>query len=97
MSGTIQLTEEILFDYISLLPTNEVSKIYNGSDILNSLSYDAEQDIKDRVWELLKEELNYKNIIISLHNWLKNQSYNEIEEEEESEEQQESDEETKTD
>jgi len=98
MSGTIQLTEEILFDYITeLLPINEVKEIYNGSDILNSLSYDAEEDIKERVWNLLKEELNYKHIIESVKNWLKSQSYNNIEEDEENEEYQESNEESKED
>jgi hypothetical protein len=84
MSGVIQLTEEILHEYVTqMLPTHAIKEITNKSDILNSLSYDAEEDIKERVWELIKEELNYRSIVESIENWLKNICDSDIEEEEE--------------
>ncbi len=87
MSGVIQLTEETLYDYVtSILPVEDTRNIHNGSDILNSLSPDAEDDIKERVWELVKQELNYRNIVELVYEWLENQPEEEIEEENQTEE-----------
>lgn len=71
---------------MTCLPVNEIRQIYNGEDILNSLSYDAIEDIKDRVWELLKDELNYLLIVDKIRTDLKNAPDTEIEDEEENEE-----------
>lgn len=81
MSGVVQLTEEILYDYITkVLPTPEIKEINNGNDILNSLSYDAEEDIKERVWEAIKEELNYRSVVEAVQDWLKNVCDSDVEE-----------------
>jgi hypothetical protein len=82
MSGVIQLTEETLYDYVTnILSVEDSRNIHNGNDILNSLSHDAEEDLKERVWDLVKQELNYKNIVELVHEWLENQPQEEIEEE----------------
>ena len=81
MSGVIQLTEETLYDYVRTLSVEDVREIHNGSDILNSLSPDAEEDLKERVWELVKQELNYRGIVELVQEWLENQPKEEIEEE----------------
>jgi hypothetical protein len=76
--------EETLFDYIiSCLTNNEAKNIHCGNDILNSLSNDAEEDIKHRAWELIKQELNYKKVVEKVQDWLKENSCEEVNEEEE--------------
>jgi hypothetical protein len=98
MSGVVQLTEEILYDYITkILPTPEIKEISNGNDILNSLSYDAEEDIKERVWEAIKEELNYRSVIEAVQDWLKNVCDSDVEEEQDEDENTESCEESSDD
>lgn len=72
MSGVIQLTEETLYDYVTNLPVEDAREIHNGNDILNSLSHDAEEDLKERVWELVKQELNYRGIVELVQEWLEN-------------------------
>ena len=95
MSGVIQLTEETLYDYVTnILPVDDTRNIHNGNDILNSLSHDAEEDLKERVWELVKQELNYRNIVELVHEWLENQPQEEIEEENETVEESISDDDT---
>lgn len=82
MSGVIQLTEETLYDYVTnILSVEDAREIHNGSDIINSLSPDAEEDLKERVWDLVKQELNYRNIVELVYEWLENQPQEEIEEE----------------
>lgn len=94
MSGVIQLTEETLYDYVTnILPIEDAREIHNGSDILNSLSPDAEEDLKERVWDLVKQELNYRNIVELVQEWLENQPQDELEEEEQEQEINESDDE----
>jgi hypothetical protein len=80
MSGVIQLTEETLYDYVRTLSVEDAREIHNGSDILNSLSPDAEEDLKERVWELIKQELNYRGIVELVQEWLENQPQEEVEE-----------------
>ena len=92
MSGVVEMTEGILYNYIiKILPTSEIKEITNGNDILNSLSYDAEEDIKERVWEAIKEELNYKSVVEAVQDWLKNVCDSDVEEEEQEDENTESD------
>ena len=88
--------EQILFDYVKLLPIYDIKDIHNGQDIFNALYPDAEQDIKDVLFDLIKQELDYKYIIDNIKDWLKNQSESVIEDSEDEEEDIE-DEDTKTD
>lgn len=98
MSGIVEMTEGILYNYIiKILPTSEIKEITNGNDILNSLSYDAEEDIKERVWEAIKEELNYRSVVEAVQDWLKNVCDSDIEDEEQEDENTESCEESSDD
>ena len=79
--------EEILFKYVTeTLTLGEITKIHCGGDILNSLSMDAEEEIKERVWELIKEEMNYRRIVDEIHDWLKKNSICDDADDEEEEE-----------
>jgi hypothetical protein len=78
--------EQILFDYIKLLPIYDIKNIHNGQDIFNALHPDAEQDIKDVLFDLIKQELDYRYIIDNIKDWLKNQSDSVIEDTEDEEE-----------
>ena len=78
--------EQILFDYIKLLPIYDIKNIHNGQDIFNALHPDAEQDIKDVLFDLIKQELDYRYIIDNIKDWLKNQSDSLIEDTEDEEE-----------
>ena len=94
----MQLTEEILYDYITkVLPTPEIKEISNGNDILNSLSPDAEEDIKERIWEAIKEELNYRSVVEAVQDWLKKVCDSDVEDEEDEDENTESCEESSND
>jgi len=96
MSGVIQLTEETLYDYVTnILSVEDAREIHNGSDILNSLSPDAEEDLKERVWDLVKQELNYRNIVELVYEWLQNQPGEEIEEDYQTQENDSSDDDSK--
>lgn len=78
--------EYLLVNFITNhLNRDEAKNIHCGNDILNSLSMDAEDELKDRAWELLKEELNYKRIVEKVQDWLKETSCEEVDEEEEEE------------
>lgn len=92
---SIEQTEGILYDYIiQILPLEEIKEIHNGDDIINSLSSDAEEDIKERVWELIKEELNYKSIVEAVKDWLRNNTNTSEDDSEEEEEDEDSEENT---
>ena len=60
----------------------EQKNIYNGEDVLRSLSMDAEEEVKDRVWELVKRELNYRWIVDKVKDEVANQPETDKEDEE---------------
>ena len=63
----------------------EQKNIYNGEDVLRSLSMDAEDEVKERVWELVKRELNYRWIVDKVKDEVANQPETDNEEENEEE------------
>jgi hypothetical protein len=52
--------EELITNFI--IKNNNHNQIEYPSDILEALNYDAEADLKDRLWDLIKYELDYKAI-----------------------------------
>jgi hypothetical protein len=88
--NVVRDVEQILFDYIKILPIYDVKDIHNGQDIFNALHPDAEQDIKDVLFDLIKQELDYTHIIDNIKDWLKDQSESIIEDSEDEEEDEES-------
>ena len=92
MSNIIYESENILFDYImKCLTVKEMKELWIGRDILQSITYDAEEEIKNEVWEIIKQNLDYSNIIFKVKEHLKNVADSSDEEDEETTENQESD------
>ena len=79
--------EHMLLEWIVRhLDRPEQKNIYNGEDVLRSLSMDAEDEVKERVWELIKRELNYRWIVDKVKDEVANQPETDKEEDEEDEE-----------
>ena len=79
--------EHMLLEWIVRhLDRDEQKNIYNGEDVLRSLSMDAEDEVKERVWELVKRELNYRWIVDKVKDEVANQPETDKEEDEEDEE-----------
>ena len=87
MDSIINEAEHMLLEWIVRhLDRPEQKNIYNGEDVLRSLSMDAEDEVKERVWELVKRELNYRWIVDKVKDEVANQPETEDEENEEDEE-----------
>ena len=50
--------EELIYEYIT---KNKIT-VCCPVDVIQSISYDAEEDIKERLWELFKYKINYHRI-----------------------------------
>lgn len=78
--------EHMLLEWIVRhLDRPEQKDIHNGEDVLRSLSMDAEEEVKERVWELIKRELNYRWIVDKVKDEVANQPDTDKEEEDEME------------
>ena len=87
MDSILAEAEGMLLEWIVRhLDRAEQKDIYNGADILRSLSMDAEDEVKNQVWELLKRELNFRWIVDKVQDHIKNEPQTESENEEEDEE-----------
>jgi len=75
----------MVINFITNCLTKEDRKeIWNGEDCLNSLTYDAISDIQERLWDLMKSELNWKFIVDKIKKYVKEEaSSSESEDEEE--------------
>jgi len=86
MDSIASEAEHMLLEWIVRhLDRDEQKNIYNGEDVLRSLSMDAEEEVKERVWELVKRELNYRWIVDKVKDEVANQPETDIEEDEEDE------------
>lgn len=87
MDSIASEAEHMLLEWIVRhLDRPEQKNIHNGEDVLRSLSMDAEEEVKDRVWELIKRELNYRWIVDKVKDEVANQPETDNEEEDEDEE-----------
>jgi len=87
MDSIANEAEHMLLEWIIRhLERDEQKNIYNGEDVLRSLSMDAEEEVKERVWELIKRELNYRWIVDKVKDEVANQPETDKEEDEEDEE-----------
>jgi hypothetical protein len=59
--------EDLMYTWIMMLPIAEQRQIHNGSDIINCIDEEAEQDMKDAVWESIKNSLSYRSILNRLN------------------------------
>jgi hypothetical protein len=63
---------ELFFDFLKILPISTLKTISNGSDVLNELTYDSEEDLKNEVWNRIKYGVNFSSLIRMLDDYLKN-------------------------
>jgi hypothetical protein len=80
--------EDMVIKFITQCLTKEERKeIWNGEDCLQSLTNDAVVDIQERLWDLVKSELNWRFIVDKVRKYVKDEaSSSESEDEEEEEE-----------
>jgi len=83
MDSILTEAESMLLEWIVRhLDRSEQKDIHNGEDVLRSLSMDAEDEVKNQVWELVKRELNYRWIVDKVKDEVSNQPETENEDEE---------------
>lgn len=61
MDIILERIEEYILSYIWFHYNHE--NIHSPRDIMNAVEEDALEDIKDRLWDLVKYELSYSNIL----------------------------------
>ena len=80
-----------MHDWIISLPIDEVKEVMTPGDVIASINEEAEEEMKNRLWELVKYEVNFFALIERLQNYTNNikkeedsetESENEQEEEE---------------
>lgn len=91
MNDILDEVEQMLAEYIiQMCSRKEKKDIWNGSDVLNALTMDAEEEVKDRIWFLVKGALNWQEVVSKVKDDLalepESQSESETEDEEEDEE-----------
>jgi len=87
MDSILSDAEGMLVEWIVRhLDRAEQKDIHCGADILRSLSMDAEDEVKNQVWELVKRELNYGWVVNKVQDHIKNEPQTENEDEDEDEE-----------
>ena len=83
MDSILTEAESMLLKWIVRhLDRSEQKDIHNGEDVLRSLSMDAEDEVRNQVWELVKRELNYRWIVDKVKDEVSNQPETENEDEE---------------
>jgi hypothetical protein len=63
--------EELFLQYMKTLPIPIQKEISCGSDFLDNLSYDAEEDLKNEIWNRIKYNTDYITIILALRDYHK--------------------------
>ena len=60
----IEETEDLIFKFvIECLDTEEQEQLECEDDIMQKMTTDHEEEIKDRLWYILKQEVNWRNIL----------------------------------
>lgn len=84
MESIVSEAEQMLLQWIIRhLDRTEQKDIHCGGDVLRSLSMDAEDEVRNQVWELIKNELNYGWIVDKVKEEIADHPETEDEEEEE--------------
>ena len=63
--------EDLFLEYIKTLPIHDQKQIHSGYDFINSLTPDAEEDLKEEIWSRIKYNVNYTRLLDALANHLK--------------------------
>jgi uncharacterized damage-inducible protein DinB len=85
MDGIRADVEDMLVRFLTDLDRDERKMVWNGADCLNALTMDAEEEIKEQLWHLIKAELHWARIVEAVKDSLKNEPETESEEEEDEE------------
>lgn len=59
----LQSIEDVVLEYLDTLPIETQKGIQFEQDIPNTFTYDAEQEMKDALWDLVSSNLNYSSIL----------------------------------
>jgi hypothetical protein len=61
--------EDLFLLYLKTLPIKDQKEINSGADVINSLTPDAEEDLKEEIWNRIKYNVDYITIILNLHDY----------------------------
>jgi len=87
MNDILDEVEHMLAEYIIQMCSREEKKeIWTGADILNALSMDAEEEVKDRIWCLVKGAVSWQTVVDRVKDDLTTEPESESESESENEE-----------
>lgn len=64
MNHVLDIIEEHIFDFIVFQYGKD--KVNSPNDIINAIEEDATEEIKDRLWDLIKYELKFSRILDKL-------------------------------
>jgi len=73
MSNVIQYAEEVVYDWLISLPNDDLDEIHDGNDVLATINEEAEEEIKNELWNVIKNQMSYGNILRNLRLYLSNQ------------------------
>jgi len=62
----LQNTEDIVLEYLDSLSLETQKAIQLEQDIISTFTYDAEQEMKDSLWDLVRWNLNYSSVLEKL-------------------------------
>jgi hypothetical protein len=83
MAHLLDEAEDLIFDWILSLPEEDQRLLHNGRDIISCIAMDAEEDIKNEMWESIKSSICYRTILNRLKIHLEDIIENEDDDEEE--------------
>jgi len=72
MADLLLDVEDMMHEWIISLPIEEVKEITNPGDVIASINEEAEDEMKNRLWELVKYEINFFSLIERLQNYTNN-------------------------
>jgi regulator of replication initiation timing len=86
----VEVAEDLILDYLFHHSSiDDLKQINNAEDMLNTLTYDAIEEIKDELWSAILNRLNYRFMLERLEEQLSEDSSTAITEEEETEDEEE--------
>jgi len=63
MAHILDEAEDLMYTWIMTLPTDEQKELHNGADIINCINEEAEEEIKNEIWESIKNSVSYRAIL----------------------------------
>jgi hypothetical protein len=63
------ILEDLIFSWIILLPEDDILQIKSYQDIDACINEEAENEMKEEMWKLLKDNIKYSAILERLKNY----------------------------